>query len=589
MNVPLRTLEAQLSQRNSLNQSSQSSLLPAAFASEKKRKTTNSLSSPGFSNTIFGQSSNYAISLGGNASSSGLGSPHHVTTSPSTSSGQGPSNPSKSLFASILALPPAKRARTIHNPEAPPVPPPPPPPSKRTPKKVVKKGKRSASNTRGRGADKKGKEKEIKSVVSRRRAGSISSTHTRSSVGAEPENVNDTDIKAAATLTDIFFSRAGGNVSPRSSLSVPTSSSRLGSGIGAVPLSQIPSGSSISGSNFSDYMPSSHTRSKSITSTGSGDAIVVDRDGTQNDISNDARRSLTPTSTPRLSTRSTTATMGSGSHGSGSYLAPSAPIQHNVDNEAADLMLLLANSPSPVRPSVPRDHDITRNVYAAGRVLFPTGSGGNSQHSDSSNYRLRGLHRNSDNGSFSSTASAELVDEQQREESTPSTSPPLSEARITSPVQSPESQSSSQFEIRSVSSNSRPNPSTLSLNQFPQSTSTNDPQTPTTFHIADYINVSPSPVAPASSHTPAFSSHSAITSGTSGRFRSTVNVSSPLRKSFDRDGMSIGVGGRRLFENDPIGVEPSGNLGGNPSRRLRYGENVEETASLGSGIDLVQT
>ena len=53
--------------------------------------------------------------------------------------------------------------------------------------------------------------------------------------------------------------------------------------------------------------------------------------------------------------------------------------------------------------------------------------------------------------------------------------------------------------------------------------------------------------------------------------------------------MSIGVGGRRLFENDPIGVEPSGNLGGNPSRRLRYGENVEETASLGSGIDLVQT
>ncbi len=45
---------------------------------------------------------------------------------------------------------------------------------------------------------------------------------------------------------------------------------------------------------------------------------------------------------------------------------------HATDSEAADLMLLLANSPSPRRPTVVRDKEAARNVYAAGRVLFPT-------------------------------------------------------------------------------------------------------------------------------------------------------------------------------------------------------------------------
>ncbi len=45
-----------------------------------------------------------------------------------------------------------------------------------------------------------------------------------------------------------------------------------------------------------------------------------------------------------------------------------------TDSEAADLMLLLANSPSPRRPTVVRDKEAARNVYAAGRVLFPTAS-----------------------------------------------------------------------------------------------------------------------------------------------------------------------------------------------------------------------
>lgn len=195
---------------------------------------------------------------------SGPGTPssHSHINYPAPSPSPGPSSSNangKSLFASILAMPPAKRARTIHNPEAPPIVAPTHPTRtsqrQKSPKKDSKKGKESkkavaldhkAETEKGKAAQRstrsgKGKAKEAEqpptpSSTSTRsprrrgrvRAGSAASTVTASVAETELEGNNDySDMSAAAVLTDLMHSRGVG--SPRG-ISATTSASRMEEG-----------------------------------------------------------------------------------------------------------------------------------------------------------------------------------------------------------------------------------------------------------------------------------------------------------------------------------------------------------------------
>ncbi|KAH8107310.1 hypothetical protein DFH11DRAFT_1830101 [Phellopilus nigrolimitatus] len=186
------------------------------FGGDKKRKAGNPLN-----NTVY-----YNSPLTQNHNMSGIGLRAK------------PPNAAKSLFASTLVLPPAKRARAIHNSEAPSVPPPPPHSQGR--QKELKEGRAVDKGRRG-------EERDAKDAKGRGRANSISRIKTRFS--GETEDGNDIDVKAAATLIDLLFSRSNGTASPRPLFSAPTSASRMapaGPSVGAIPLSQTSSKSSVS-------------------------------------------------------------------------------------------------------------------------------------------------------------------------------------------------------------------------------------------------------------------------------------------------------------------------------------------------------
>ncbi|KAH8108309.1 hypothetical protein DFH11DRAFT_1822643 [Phellopilus nigrolimitatus] len=129
VDVPLRNLEMQVAQQ--VRAPNQQAVVPSpshiiTFGGDKKLKAGNPLNNTAYYNGPVAQSHNMGgIGVGGNAYSSSMGmpSPKANYTYPSTSSGPSLVNTVKSLFA----LPPAKRARTIHNPEEAPVLPPPPP------------------------------------------------------------------------------------------------------------------------------------------------------------------------------------------------------------------------------------------------------------------------------------------------------------------------------------------------------------------------------------------------------------------------------------------------------------------------------
>ncbi|KAL5486216.1 hypothetical protein ACEPAI_7261 [Sanghuangporus weigelae] len=622
-NVPLSTLEARVAQRSHYPNNTPAGqpnpvLLPASFGNDKKRKANATTNNTNFYSSPLSQgTSTYSmggIGLGANTASSSVSTPTPHTSytfpPPTSSVASGPVYPSKGLFASILALPPAKRARTIHNPEAPPVPPPSPPPppqNKRSPKKGTRKGKEPAPSAKQRAADKKGKgkEREKKSVAGRARANSISSVHTHSSFSADTENVNDTDMKAAETLTDLLFSRTGGTASPRSSFSAPTSASRtahVGPTVGATPLSQASSGSTVAPSAATQYR--SHVRTPSNTSTTSVGTSNAERPSPI-DGRIDTRRSATPTATPRIATR--TAAGG----GAGSFSAQATPVfgapGTSADSEAADLMLLLANSPSPARPTAPRDQDISRNAYAAGRVLFPSGPSGSGQVPELGAGPGRGVKRSLGASSISSIDLGERIRENaNRADSDAATSPPSSSQGEISPPQAPMGvvgASAPEHDDRAaIPFGSRP----PQLLPSPPSLSQSGPQTPVpAFRLTDYINVTPSPAAPAppapasqqpsSSSSLLCSSASGAGAGPPSRYNSAVSVSSPLRKSFDREGLSLGssLPGRRLFENEPggVGIDVSSGSGGNggTERKMHFAESGDRAGSLGSGIDLVQT
>ncbi|KAA1477159.1 hypothetical protein DENSPDRAFT_861447 [Dentipellis sp. KUC8613] len=288
-------------------------------------------------------------------------------------------NPSQSLYASILAPPPAKRARTIHNPEDPHVPAPPkmtngtpkarrgshPTQSSRTAHSRTGSGTQIFSSiaestraqarhrheepARGKGSSRRDKGK------SRRRGANVPD------VGATDARDAELDMKAAATLTSLLRNS-------RSSITVGTAS----------PRSSISAGSDVGSSQSIAQYAQSSTRTTTAPSS-----LVPSAE------SSFAIPNARPT-TPTMGGRSigagdgnTTPKMGHQVAGGGNGTTPATA----TDQEAINLLYFLHESPSPARPSTTRSkdaHDAAAfralgggaELHAKGRVLFPAAGGG---------------------------------------------------------------------------------------------------------------------------------------------------------------------------------------------------------------------
>ena len=249
----------------------------------------------------------------------------------STQSGQSP-RAGNTLYSSILALPPTKQARTIHNANEPHVPSPSTAPLPRT---------RVASG-RGRGRAKAADRppKAVETPGRRRKTSSIDKGKQKQALTDAEMNVDtdgDVAMKAAATLTSWLLhnrqpTTAG---SPRSSFD-----------------------ESETGSTYSHFAQSSaRTTTATVASAASPTAASV------TSAAEPPARSRTPSPSGKAP-----------EHGT--------PRAAPTDNEAADLMLLFAMSPSPARPTVSkdtRDADSFRTLsggnnalLSKGRVLFPS-------------------------------------------------------------------------------------------------------------------------------------------------------------------------------------------------------------------------
>lgn len=565
MNVPLHKLEVQVDQAQRVPstraQHSHGSLVasPSTPSGDKKRKPSSSAYSTGVHfNSPLSQGSSGA---GPSTSSSVtmVGSPYALPSHSDFSANNygGPANASHSLFSSILAPPPAKKARTIINPNAPLVAPPNPPsqpPARTSKKNAGKKSKDTAppakmKSTESMKAKKEGRSTNAATKVvqkHRGRANSASSIHTRSSLsGDATEPVNDTDIKAAATLTEIFFSHLGGTgvASPRSSFSTVSSGTHGATRSSALPLSQSSSTSSTSGAR------NAHARTPSNASVSTASLGGNEHESV---TSNTSRRSMTPATTPRAVTRA---------------IPGSANSQqlHASDNEAADLMLLLANSPSPARPgpAARSERDATRSALT-GRVLFPNASSG-SLMGGSLGGEL-GEARDKHPPGLNST-------KEHARNSSRSFSPPEHsggfESVITppTPVDPPAQLPSSGLlpappsPTRSNSGNSASGMKRTSGSRSHTPTNAG-PETP--FDMSDYIHDSPAALSTPNGLVFAHAQMGLSTvPGTPRRLRgvNAVGVSSPLRKSVEAgssasgSAIGLGVGGRRLFGDEPGGED----------------------------------
>ena len=261
-----------------------------------------------------------------------------ITGDPSSSSR--PATSSQTLYASILAPPPAKQARTIHNASDPPVPAPSRPiasPRSGGPRTAVRS---IAESTRAHTKNRQYDQPPGGSPTRRKpkRPSTDKGKQKQNNVGLDVDADGDVDMKAAATLTSLLLHH-------RPSIPGSVSSPR----------------SSIDGSETGSAYSYSHFAQSST------------RTATQAPVSASASTSTTTESfrhqTPPPNVGPANAT---------------TPRPAPTDNEAADLMLFLATSPSPARPSNKDSRDAA--TYRAlgggsgalrdkGRVLFPSGPG----------------------------------------------------------------------------------------------------------------------------------------------------------------------------------------------------------------------
>ncbi|PPR03901.1 hypothetical protein CVT24_008093 [Panaeolus cyanescens] len=260
--------------------------------------------------------------------------PHSYTASDLPASLRKPGQ-APNLFSAILAPPPTRQARTIHNPNDPPV----PAPTRPTPSPRIRPSRTSPRNDPARPQSKQKQVKNAKTPVSpNRRRGKTASVDKgkQKQIATGSMDVDgDVDMKAAATLTSLLMHHQ-----QRPSISGSASSPR----------------SSIDSSEPSSVFSYSHFAQSSARTA--------------------APSSLGPTAT--LIERTQTPPPPAG----GTPRQQTTPRAAPTDNEAANLMLFLATSPSPARASKD-SKDLaayralgggTGPLRTKGRVLFPSSS-----------------------------------------------------------------------------------------------------------------------------------------------------------------------------------------------------------------------
>lgn len=273
---------------------------------------------------------------------------HHSTISGSSngtgrrSSGRGSAD-GQNLYTSILALP-TPIARTVHNANDPPV----PPSSRPTPSPRVRTVKPSPkSPAGGTRTHSKAKQPDKKTVASpaRRKAKRASVDKGKGKQQSRDVDMDgDVDMKAAATLTSLLLHHHRGSIhgsasSPRSSID--------GSETGSV-------------YSYSHFAQSSARSTTASSPPGSISSATTMTGGTESSY----RQQTPPPGPPSANVHQST------------------PRPAPTDNEAADLMLFLATSPSPTRPTPkPRDPSTYRSLgnepsalRSKGRILFPSAS-----------------------------------------------------------------------------------------------------------------------------------------------------------------------------------------------------------------------
>ncbi|EIW57644.1 uncharacterized protein TRAVEDRAFT_59262 [Trametes versicolor FP-101664 SS1] len=417
----------------------------------------------------------------------------------------------QSLFSSLLAPPPAKRARTIHNPDDPPV----AAPEKavehvRTPHRTTKVARTPDSHAKSK--TKKGAKDKAGAPPSGKGKGKGKARQRVTAEGSfEPQSEafgnGDIDVEAAKTLTHFLLAHR------------PSVSATAGS-----PRSSISAGSDPgSAQSFPHY-------AQSATRLGPGSSAQESPFA-----AGDSHSAATPPHSPALSQPSPALSHAMAYRQSvhpGSNLRPEGGgtpkmasrerVGSLEDTDAAGMLLLMATSPSPARPTSTRDRE-ARDAAAfqalrggstglKGRVLFPTyegGEGGGRGHA-------RTLSREM-SGSFASVSSV----------ATEPVSPRTVPARRT--AEQPRASTSSSTLVESTSSGTRlevhmpmlptitpPTPTDQMPSQLlpaaphsPRQGSTERRQPPSiappasmpphtpnaSFSLSDYVNVSPSPAA----------------------------------------------------------------------------------------------
>ena len=470
-------------------------------------------------------------------------------------------NAAQSLYASILAPPPAKRARTIHNPEDPPVPAP-----ARMTNGTSRNRKRSSNPEGSRGTHSRtaSDSQPYSSVAEHTRAHTRTSKDSKrksaskgSKASGRRHDVNassvdsshdvDVDMKAAATLTRLLH-HSRNSITSLSAVS-PRSSMSAGSDVG----------SSHSHSQFAQSSARTTTAQTSFASS------------QESHHSGSIARPATP---PRSSDARLTPRTNSFPDG-GSASA--------TDQEAIKLLYYLHESPSPARPSTVRGQDsqesagfrsLSENsmLKTQGRVLFPSASGGSSDIPLA--YRM--LARDNSSSSITSSAAMDAPASQTLSRApTLVIDPPIGDVELLQHSQhsDPAIGTASDIDVPPVTTITPPTPieppQTTQLLPPPASpqrtvqTLSAQPMSPLsehkshhaapatpgtyTFNLNDFINVSPSPAGPNRTTAPYKQNLSGIRSG----------------------------GGRKLFAEEQaeqlIGVEEASRMGEHPNTALGAG------------------